>query len=54
VAYCSYGSEVKTGYDVYRIMVGKPFVKLQIRRPRKRWKDSIKMDPKEIGYENWR
>jgi len=35
---------------VYRILVGKPEVKRQLGRPRRRREDNIKMDLKEVGY----
>jgi len=36
---------------VYRILVGKPEEKRPLGRPRSRWKDNIKMDLQEVGYE---
>jgi hypothetical protein len=34
--------------NVYRIFVGKPEEKTQLRRPRRRWEDDIKFDFREI------
>jgi len=34
---------------VYRVLVGKPEGKRQLRRPRRRWEDYIKMDLQEVG-----
>ena len=34
-----------------RITVGKPEGKRALGRPRCRWKDNIKMDLKEVGYD---
>jgi hypothetical protein len=34
---------------VHRVLVGKPEGKRQLRRPRRRWKDNIKMDLQEVG-----
>ena len=34
---------------VYRVLVGKPEGKRPLRRPRRRWKDNIKMDLQELG-----
>jgi hypothetical protein len=34
---------------VYRILVGKPEGKGPLGRPRRRWEDGIRMDPREIG-----
>jgi hypothetical protein len=40
---------------VYRVLVGKPESKRPLGRPRRRWKDKIKMDLKEMGIDgaNW-
>jgi hypothetical protein len=37
------------GRNVYRVLVGKPEGKRPLGRPRRRWKDVIKMDLREIG-----
>ena len=34
---------------VYRVLVGKPEGKRPLGRPRRRWKDNIKMDLQEVG-----
>jgi hypothetical protein len=34
---------------VYKVLVGKPEGKTQQGRPRRRWEDGIRMDPREIG-----
>ena len=34
---------------VYRVLVGKPEGKTPLRRPRRRWEDTIKMDLQEVG-----
>jgi hypothetical protein len=36
--------------DAYRILMGKSEGKRPLRRPRLRWVDNIKIDPKEIGW----
>jgi hypothetical protein len=36
--------------NVYRIFVGKPEGKRPVGRPRRRWVDNIKMDLREIGW----
>jgi hypothetical protein len=43
------------GRGVYRVLVGRPECKRQLRRPRRRWEDNIKMDLREIGIDgaNW-
>jgi hypothetical protein len=35
--------------DAYRILVGKPERSRSLERPRRRWKDNIKMDVYETG-----
>jgi hypothetical protein len=37
--------------NAYRILVGKPEGKRPLGRPRRRWVDNIKMDPREIGWD---
>ena len=37
--------------DVYRVLVGKLEGKKQLGRPRRRWKDNIKMCLREVGCE---
>jgi hypothetical protein len=37
------------GRVVYRVLVGKPERKKQLSRPRRRWKDNIKMYLQELG-----
>ena len=34
----------------FRVFVGKPKGKRTLGRPRRRWKDNIKMDLQELGY----
>jgi hypothetical protein len=34
---------------VYRVLVRKPEGKRPLGRPKRRWEDNIKMDPKELG-----
>jgi hypothetical protein len=41
------------GRNVYRVLVGKPEGKRPLGRPRRRWKDGIKMDLREIGWGVW-
>jgi hypothetical protein len=33
-----------------RILMGKPEGKRPLRKPRRKWKDNIKMDLQEVGY----
>jgi hypothetical protein len=37
------------GGKLYRVLVGKPERKRTLERPRRRWEDGFKMDPREIG-----
>jgi hypothetical protein len=37
--------------NAYRIMVGKLEGKRPLGRPRHRWEDNIRMDPREIGWD---
>jgi hypothetical protein len=43
------------GRGVYGVFVGKPEGKRPLERPRRRWKDNIKIDLREIGIDgsNW-
>jgi hypothetical protein len=34
---------------VHRVLVGKPETKRPLERPRRRWKDNIKMNLQEVG-----
>jgi hypothetical protein len=36
--------------NAYRVLEGKPEGKSQLRRPRCRWEDNIKMDLGEVGW----
>jgi hypothetical protein len=37
--------------NAYRMLVGKPGKKRPLGRPRHRWVDNSKMDPREIGWD---
>jgi hypothetical protein len=39
------------GSGVYKVLVGRPEGKRPLGRPRRRWKDNIKMDLREIGID---
>jgi hypothetical protein len=34
----------------YRALVGKPEGRRPLGRPRRRWQDNIKMDPRKVGW----
>jgi hypothetical protein len=36
-------------FIAYRVLVGKPVRKRSLHRPRRRWKDNIKMSLQEVG-----
>jgi hypothetical protein len=38
------------GRGAYRVLVGRPEGRRPLRRPRRRWKDNIKMDLQEVGW----
>jgi hypothetical protein len=38
---------------VYKVLLGKPKRKRPLGRPRRRWKDGIRMDLREIGLRMW-
>ena len=40
---------MEEGRSVFKILTGKPIEKIPLGRPRRRWKDNISMDLKEIG-----
>jgi hypothetical protein len=46
---------MEEGRGVYRVLVGRPKGKGPLGRPRRRWEDNIKLDLREIGFDevNW-
>ncbi|KAJ4447739.1 hypothetical protein ANN_09747 [Periplaneta americana] len=38
--------------NAYRVLIGKPEGKRPLGRPRRRWEDNIKMDLREMGYDD--
>ena len=42
-------ARIGEGRGVFRVLVEKPGGKRPLRRPRRRWKDNIKMDRQEVG-----
>jgi hypothetical protein len=44
-------SRVGEGRNVYRVLVGKPEGKKPLEKPRRRWKDAIKMDVRSLAGE---
>jgi hypothetical protein len=43
-------ARIRERRGVYRVLVGKPERKRPLGRPRRRWKDNIKMDLQEVRY----
>jgi hypothetical protein len=43
------------GRGVYTVLVGRLEGKIPLKRPRRRWKDNIKLDLREVGQDgaNW-
>jgi hypothetical protein len=39
-------------WNAYRILVGKPEGKRPVGRPRRRWEDNVKLDLREIGWDD--
>ncbi|KAJ4443978.1 hypothetical protein ANN_05767 [Periplaneta americana] len=44
--------EMGESRNAYRVLVGRPEGKRPLRRPRRRWEDNIKMDLREVGYDD--
>jgi hypothetical protein len=44
-------ARIGEGRGVYRVLVGMPDGKRPLGRPRRRWKDNIKMDLRETGID---
>ena len=42
-------ARMEEGRGVHKVLVGKPVGKSPLGRPRRRWKDNIKMDLQEVG-----
>jgi hypothetical protein len=40
---------MEEGRSAFKILIGAPSGKRHLRRPRRRWEDSIRMNPKGIG-----
>ncbi|KAJ4440886.1 hypothetical protein ANN_10733 [Periplaneta americana] len=38
--------------NAYRVLVGRPEGKIPLERPRRGWEDNIKMDLREVGYDD--
>ena len=40
---------MKEGRSDFRMLTGKPVGKIPFGKPRRRWEDNVRMNPKEIG-----
>jgi hypothetical protein len=49
--WAGHAAQIEEKRNAYRILVGKPEGKKPLRRQRHRLEDSIKMDPREIGWD---
>ncbi|KAJ4428733.1 hypothetical protein ANN_25726 [Periplaneta americana] len=45
-------ARMRESRNAYRLLVGRPEGKRRLGRPRRRWEDNIKMDLREVGYDN--
>jgi hypothetical protein len=50
IGWAGYVARMGEGRGVYRVLVGKPEGRRLVGRPRRRWKNNIKMDLQEVGY----
>jgi hypothetical protein len=50
IIYITYVACVGEVRGTYNILVGRPEGRRPLGRPRRRWEDNIKMDPREIGF----
>jgi hypothetical protein len=51
IRWAGHVASISEGRDVYRILVGRSEGKRPLGRPRRRWKDNIKLDLREIGID---
>ncbi|KAJ4442534.1 hypothetical protein ANN_04121 [Periplaneta americana] len=45
-------ARMRESRNAYRVLVGRPEGKRPLGRPRRRWEDNIKMDLREVGYDD--
>jgi hypothetical protein len=50
MSWAGHVARVREEWKVYKILVGKPGGKSSLGRPRRRWKDGIRMDLREICW----
>ena len=50
MGWAGYVARIGSLRDEYRVLVGRPDRKIQLGRPRSRWKDNIKIDIEEVGW----
>ena len=47
--WAGHAARIEEGRSAFKISTGTPAVKRPFGRPRRRWEDNIRIDPKEIG-----
>ncbi|KAJ4429544.1 hypothetical protein ANN_21713 [Periplaneta americana] len=50
--WAGYVARMGESRNAYRVLVGRPEGKRPLGRPRRRWEDNIKMDLREVGYDD--
>jgi hypothetical protein len=48
--WAGYVARMGEGRGAYRVLVGRPEGRRPLGRPRRKWKDNIKMYPQEVGW----
>jgi hypothetical protein len=48
--WAGHGAHIEEGRGLYRVLVEKLEGKKPLGRPRRRWKDNVKMDLQEVGW----
>ncbi|KAJ4425964.1 hypothetical protein ANN_27590 [Periplaneta americana] len=51
-AWAGHVARMRDFRNAYRMLVGRPEGKRPLDRPKRRWEDNIKMDLREVGYDN--
>ncbi|KAJ4436531.1 hypothetical protein ANN_16562 [Periplaneta americana] len=52
LSWAGHVARVGESRNAYRVLVGRPEGKRPLGRPRRRWEDNIKMDLREVGYDD--
>ena len=53
--WASHVTRMEEGWSAFKMLTGKPTGNIPLGRPRRKWKDNIRMDLKEVGINtrNW-